>query len=179
MARSAETTGGDTNVTLPEAWPYRNYVIESFAQDKPFDQFIREQIAGDLLPAANAAERAENLIATGFLAIGQKSLNGTDPRQFAMDLADELIDTVSQAFMATTVSCARCHDHKFDPISQRDYTAMAGVFLSTDTRYGTAGGVRERNASTLITTRKNRNSKPWIAAWMPQNGSKRKPSSTA
>ncbi len=150
VARYAETTGGDTNVTLPEAWRYRDYVIESFAQDKPFDQFIREQIAGDLLPAANATERAVNLTATGFLAIGQKSLNGTDPRQFAMDLADEQIDTVSQAFMATTVSCARCHDHKFDPISQRDYTAMAGIFLSTDTLYGTAGGVRERNAYTLI-----------------------------
>lgn len=150
VARYAETTGGDTNVTLPEAWRYRDYVIESFAQDKPFDQFLREQIAGDLLPAKDDADRAEKLIATGFLAIGQKSLNGTDPRQFAMDLADEQIDAVSQAFMATTVSCARCHDHKFDPISQRDYTALAGIFLSTDTRYGTAGGVRERNASTLI-----------------------------
>jgi hypothetical protein len=148
VARYSETTGGDANVTLPEAWRYRDYVIESFAQDKPFNEFIREQIAGDLLPAKTVPERAENLIATGFLAIGQKSLNGTDPRQFAVDLADEQIDTASQAFMATTISCARCHDHKFDPISQRDYTSIAGIFLSTDTRYGTAGGVRERNAST-------------------------------
>lgn len=155
VARYAETTGGDTNVTLPEAWRYRDYVIDSLAKDKPFDQFIREQIAGDLLPAKNNTERAENLIATGFLAIGQKSLNGTDPRQFAVDLADEQIDTVSQAFMATTVSCARCHDHKFDPISQKDYTSIAGIFLSTDTRYGTAGGVRERNASTLIDAPEN------------------------
>jgi Protein of unknown function (DUF1553)/Protein of unknown function (DUF1549)/Planctomycete cytochrome C len=155
VARYAETTGGDTNVTLPEAWRFRDYVIESFAQDKPFNEFIREQIAGDLLPAKDDPERAENLIATGFLAIGQKSLNGTDPRQFAVDLADEQIDTVSQAFMATTISCARCHDHKFDPISQRDYTSIAGIFLSTDTRYGTAGGVRERNASTLIDAPEN------------------------
>lgn len=150
VARYAETTGGDVNVTLPEAWRYRDYVIDSIHEDKPFDQFIREQIAGDLLPDSSDAERAENLIATGFLAIGTKSLNGTDPRQFAVDLADEQIDTVSQAFLGMTVSCARCHDHKFDPISQRDYTAMAGIFLSTETRFGTPGGVRARNASTLI-----------------------------
>lgn len=150
VARYAETTGGDMNSTLPEAWRYRDYVIESFMKDKPFDEFIREQLAGDLLPAASDLERAEHQIATGFLAIGQKSLNGTDPRQFAVDVADEQIDTVSQAFMGTTISCARCHDHKFDPISQRDYTAISGIFLSTDTRYGTAGGVRERNAASLI-----------------------------
>lgn len=150
VARYAETTGGDMNSTFPEAWRYRDYVIDSFHKDKPFDEFIREQLAGDLLPAAHDPERAEHQIATGFLAIGTKSLNGTDPRQFAVDVADEQIDTVSQAFMATTISCARCHDHKFDPISQRDYTSTAGIFLSTDTLYGTAGGVRERNASTLI-----------------------------
>ncbi len=150
VARYAETTGGDMNSTFPEAWRYRDYVIDSFHKDKPFDEFIREQLAGDLLPAAHDPERAEHQIATGFLAIGTKSLNGTDPRQFAVDVADEQIDTVSQAFMATTISCARCHDHKFDPISQRDYTSIAGIFLSTDTLYGTAGGVRERNASTLI-----------------------------
>lgn len=150
VARYAETTGGDVNVTLPEAWRYRDYVIDSIHADKPFDQFIREQLAGDLLPNKGEAERARNLIATGFLAIGTKSLNGTDPRQFAVDLADEQIDAVSQAFLGVTLSCARCHDHKFDPISQRDYTAVAGIFLSTDTRFGTAGGVRARNASSLI-----------------------------
>lgn len=150
VARYAESSGGDANVTLSEAWRYRDYVIESFMQDKHFDQFIREQIAGDQLPAAGDAERAKNLIATGFLAIGPKSLNGTDPRQFAVDQADEQIGAVSQAFLGTTLSCARCHDHKFDPISQRDYTAVAGIFLSTDTRFGTPGGVRARNASTLI-----------------------------
>jgi hypothetical protein len=155
VARYAETTGGDVNVTLPEAWRYRDYVIDSFHEDKPFDQFIREQIAGDLLPGESGKERAENLIATGFLAIGAKSLNGTDPRQFAVDLADEQIDAVSQAFLGMTVSCARCHDHKFDPISQRDYTAMAGIFLSTETRFGTPGGVRARNSSTLIEAPEN------------------------
>lgn len=150
VARYAESSGGDVNVTLPEAWRYRDYVIESFQEDNPFNEFIREQIAGDLLPATNEKERAQNLIATGFLAVGQKSLNNSDPKQFAVDLADEQIDAVSQAFLGVTVSCARCHDHKFDPISQRDYTALSGIFLSTQTHYGTAGGVRGRNASSLI-----------------------------
>lgn len=150
VARFAETTGRDVNVTMPEAWRYRDYVIDAFHADKPFDQFIREQIAGDLLPDSGDADRAKKLIATGFLAVGPKPLNGTDPRQFAVDLADEQIDTVSQAFMGMTVSCARCHDHKFDPISQKDYTALAGIFLSTETRFGTVGGVQGRNASSLI-----------------------------
>ena len=150
VARFAETTGRDVNVTMPEAWRYRDYVIDAFHADKPFDQFIREQIAGDLLPDSGDADRAKKLIATGFLAVGPKPLNGTDPRQFAVDLADEQIDTLSQAFMGMTVSCARCHDHKFDPISQKDYTALAGILLSTETRFGTVGGVQGRNASTLI-----------------------------
>ncbi len=150
VARFAETTGRDVNVTMPEAWRYRDYVIDAFHADKPFDQFIREQIAGDLLPDSGDADRAKKLIATGFLAVGPKPLNGTDPRQFAVDLADEQIDTVSQAFMGMTVSCARCHDHKFDPISQKDYTALAGILLSTETRFGTVGGVQGRNASTLV-----------------------------
>ena len=94
--------------------------------------------------AADARQRAELLIATGFLAVGAKS------RQFAVDLADEQADTVGQAFLGLTVGCARCHDHKFDPVSQRDYTALAGIFLSTDTRFGTPGGVQGRNLSRLV-----------------------------
>lgn len=150
VARYAESTGRDVNVTLPESWRYRDYVIESFLVDKPFDQFIREQIAGDLLPSQDEKDRARKQIATGFLAIGAKALNETDPRQFAVDLADEQIETVSLAFLGQTVSCARCHDHKFDPITQRDYTALAGIFLSSETHFGTPGGVQARNASTLI-----------------------------
>ena len=151
VARYAETSGRDVNVVFPEAWRYRDYVIDAFARDVPFDRFIREQIAGDLLPDTGDADRARLLTATGFLAIGPKSLNETNPRQFAVDQADEQIDAVSQAFMGVTIACARCHDHKFDPVSQRDYTALAGIFLSTDTRFGTPGGVQARNASTLIT----------------------------
>ncbi len=150
VARYAESSGRDVNVTFPEAWRYRDYVIDSFFEDKPFDQMLREQLAGDLLPYKNEKEHAEQQIATGFLAIGAKALNETNPRQFAVDLADEQINTVSQAFLGQTISCARCHDHKFDPISQTDYTAIAGIFLSTKTQFGTIGGVQGRNASTLI-----------------------------
>lgn len=150
VARFAETSGKDVNLVFPEAWRYRDYVVEAFDQDKPFDQFIREQLAGDLLPDHGDEERARNLTATGFLAIGPKPMNETVARQFAVDQADEQIDTLSQAFLGMTIACARCHDHKFDPISQRDYTAMAGIFLSSETRFGTPGGNQARNASKLI-----------------------------
>lgn len=150
VARYAETTGRDVNMTLPEAWRYRDYVIDAFASDKPFDEFLREQIAGDLLSARDEKERADHLTATGFLAIGPKGLNEINPRQFAVEMADEQIDAMSQAFMGMTVSCARCHDHKFDPFTQADYTSLAGIFLSTETHFGTPGGVRARNAGELI-----------------------------
>ncbi len=153
LARRGEvcrSSGKDVNVVYTHAWRYRDYVVDAFRRDKPFNQFVQEQIAGDQLLAESPEQRAEHLIATGFLAIGPKSLNETNPNQFAVDLADEQIDTLTQAFLGLTVSCARCHDHKFDPISQREYTALAGIFLSTDTRYGTPGGVQGRNRSTLL-----------------------------
>ncbi len=150
VARYAESSGKDVNIAFPHAWRYRDYVIASFNADKPFDQFVREQIAGDLQPSGTDSQRAERITATGFLAIGPKGLNEQNGRQFCLDLADEQVDTVSQAFLGMTIACARCHDHKFDPIPQRDYYAMAGIFLSTDTRYGTAVGIQNRHASELI-----------------------------
>jgi hypothetical protein len=150
VARYAESSGKDVNLAYPHAWRYRDYVIAAFNAGKPFDQFLREQIAGDLLPARDAAQRAEQLVATGFLALGAKSHNEMNPRQFYLDLADEQIDAVSQAMLGLTVACARCHDHKFDPISQREYYALAGIFLSTDTRYGTVPGVQNRHPSELL-----------------------------
>jgi len=150
VARYAESTGKDVNVTFPNAWRYRDYVISSFNQDKPFNQFVREQIAGDLLAAPNPEKRAQQVIATGFLAIGPKELDEQVPRQFDLDLADEQVDATSQAFIGLTVSCARCHDHKFDPILQRDYYAMAGIFLSTKTDYGTIPEPRNNQESDLI-----------------------------
>jgi hypothetical protein len=150
VARYAESSGKDVNIAYPNAWRYRDYVIKAFNEGKPFDQFIREQIAGDLLPAKTDAQRAEHTVATGFLAIGVKSHNEQNARQFYLDLADEQIDTTSQAFLGMTVSCARCHDHKFDPIPQRDYYALAGIFLSTETCFGTAPGLQNRHATDLI-----------------------------
>lgn len=149
VARYAESTGKDLNAAYPLAWRYRDYVIDAMASDMPFDQFMIEQIAGDLLRHKGEEEKGRHIIATGFLALGTKGLNERNPSQFAVDLADEQIDAVSQAFLATTIACARCHDHKFDPISQRDYTALAGIFLSTDTHYGTLGGVGGLNRGSL------------------------------
>ncbi len=150
VARYAESSGKDVNIAFPHAWRYRDYVIAAFNHDKPYDQFLREQLAGDLLPASSDAQKAEHLIATGFLAIGPKGLNEQNPRQFCLDLADEQVDTVSQAMLGLTISCARCHDHKFDPISQREYYGLAGIFLSTDTLIGTASGIQNRHATDLI-----------------------------
>lgn len=136
VARFAESNGNDRNVIFPHAWRYRDYVIRSFNADKPFDQFVREQIAGDLLPSAEWMERDEQLIATGFLTLGSKVLGEGDKELFEMNLIDEQIDVMSRAFLGLTVSCARCHDHKFDPVPTRDYYALVGIFGSTESLYG-------------------------------------------
>jgi cytochrome c553 len=136
VARFAESTGGDRNNITMHAWRYRDYVIDAFNADKPFDQFIREQIAGDLLPPAGNAQKAQNLIATGFLAIGAKNVGEEDGGKFHAELVDEQIDATTRAFLATSAACARCHDHKSDPIPQADYYALAAIFRGTDTRYG-------------------------------------------
>ena len=150
VARFAESSG-KANMMYPNAWRYRDWVIAAFNDDKPFDAFVREQLAGDLLPAADDRQRAELMIATGFLALGSKTHNTQNRRQFAVDLADEQIEVTGQAFLGLTVACARCHDHKFDPISQRDYYALSGVFQSTQTCYGTLPGVVQNlNPSPLI-----------------------------
>lgn len=157
VARYAESSGKDVNLAYPHAWRYRDYVIAAFNEGKPFDQFVREQIAGDLLEAKDDRDKAAKAVATGFLAIGAKSHNEQNPRQFCLDLADEQIDTMSQAFLGMTIACARCHDHKFDPIAQRDYYALAGIFLSTDTRWGTASGIQNRHANDLLELPKSAN----------------------
>ncbi|MEQ8787202.1 MAG: DUF1553 domain-containing protein [Pirellulaceae bacterium] len=137
VARFAESNGKSRDVLMPHAWRYRDYVIDALNNDLPFDRFITEQIAGDLLPSDSPAERDRLITATGFLAIGSKTLTGATTQ---VDLIDEQIDATSKAVLGLTVSCARCHDHKFDPVPTRDYYALAGIFLSTDTRYG--GGLK-------------------------------------
>lgn len=132
LARYGESTGSARNLPYPHAWRYRDYVIAALNSDKPYDLFIREQIAGDLLPASSADEKTQQLVATGFLALGVKDVNQRFKVRFIMDNVDEQIDTVSRTFLALTASCARCHDHKFDPIPTSDYYALAGIFRSTD-----------------------------------------------
>ena len=133
VARYGESTGSSRNVPFPHAWRYRDYVIDAFTHDKPYNTFIREQIAGDLLPASSPSGSAmNNGSPPDFLAIGVKDVNQRFKVRFIMDNVDEQIDAVSRAFLATTVSCARCHDHKFDPIPTTDYYALAGIFRSTD-----------------------------------------------
>jgi cytochrome c553 len=131
VARYADSNGMDENLAHANAWRYRDYVIQAFNKDKPFNQFVREQIAGDLLPDGADAERAERLTATGFLVIGPKMLAEDDPVKMRMDIIDEQLDTIGQAFLGMTLGCARCHDHKFDPITQADYYGLAGIFYST------------------------------------------------
>ncbi len=150
VARYAESTGRELNATYPHAWRYRDYVIDSFNEDKPYDRFIQEQIAGDLLPVDDDEQWAENLIATGFLALGPKSLPEQNGRQFNLDLIDEQIDVTTRVVLGTSVACARCHDHKFDPIPQADYYAMAGIFQSTTTHYGTLDSQQNRRPSNLL-----------------------------
>ncbi|MGB7347579.1 MAG: PSD1 and planctomycete cytochrome C domain-containing protein [Pirellulaceae bacterium] len=136
VARYAESTGREVNMTYPHAWRYRDYVIDSFNDDKPFNRFVQEQIAGDLLPVEDDEQWQENLIATGFLAMGTKNVNENNGRQFQADLIDEQIDTTTRVFLGASVACARCHDHKFDAIPQSDYYALAGIFQSTRTYFG-------------------------------------------
>lgn len=139
IARYGESTGKDQNIVYPYAWKYRDYVIDSINKDKPYSQFIMEQIAGDLLSHKNYQEYNEHLIATGFLAVGTKNLT-ENPKQFKADLIDEQIDTITRGFLGITLSCARCHDHKFDPLSQKDYYAMYGILQNISTLDGVARG---------------------------------------
>ncbi|WP_020468047.1 DUF1553 domain-containing protein [Zavarzinella formosa] len=140
VARYGESTGPSRNIPYPHAWKYRDYVIDSVNADVPYNRFITEQVAGDLLPAASPAERDRLLTATGFLALGVKDVNQRFKVRFLMDNVDEQVDAVTRSTLALTVSCARCHDHKFDPIPTTDYYALAGIFTSTDN----CAGVRNK-----------------------------------
>ena len=133
LARYADSNGMDENMAHANAFRYRDYVIRAFNTDKPYNQFLTEQLAGDLLQTDDPDERARRITATGFLVIGPKMLAEDDPRKMEMDIIDEQLDTAGRAFLGMTFGCARCHDHKFDPISSADYYGMAGIFKSTKT----------------------------------------------
>lgn len=138
VARYAESNGNVDNNLFPHAWRYRDYVIAAINADKPLDRFITEQVAGDLLPAATAVERNDLVTATGFLALTSKPRPQNNP-DYALDLVAEQIEVATTAFMGLTVACARCHDHKFDPIPQREYYSLAAIFESTRMLHGDSG----------------------------------------
>ena len=150
LARFGESTGKERNVPYHNAWRYRNWVIDAFNADMPYDQFIVAQLAGDLLPQHGAAQHNSDLIATGFLAIGPKGLNEKNREQYQMDVVDDQIDATSRAFLGLTVACARCHDHKFDPIPTTDYYALAGIFRSTETLAGVQPGKDQNGADRFL-----------------------------
>jgi hypothetical protein len=134
VVRYADTAGDASDYPIPEMYRYRNYVIRSMQQDKPFDQFLREQIAGDLMPHKDDEDRAEKLAATGYIAISRRF--GQSEGEFYLTI-DDTIENLGKAVLGLTTGCARCHDHKFDAIPTKDYYALAGIFKST--KYAWAG----------------------------------------
>jgi len=136
VARYSDSNGMDDNIAWAESWRYRDYVISAFNNDKPYERFVREQIAGDLLEDWSSPQRAESVIATTFLLLGPKMPSADDPVKQQLDIVDEQLDTVGRVFMGVTLGCARCHAHKFDPFSSRDYYALAGIFRSTRSMLG-------------------------------------------
>ena len=137
----ADQMGTSNNVFAQFAWRYRDYVIKALNDDKPFERFVREQVAGDLLPYDSVEERADNLVATGFLVLGDIEIVEADKKKLLVDIVDQQVGKIGKAFLAMSVNCARCHDHKFDPISLQDYYAMAGFFHATSSTYKTGRGV--------------------------------------
>jgi hypothetical protein len=132
VARYADTTGGGRNNPFPNAHRFREYVIDSYNDDKPFDQFTKEQIAGDLLPSSTDKEFNGNLTGTGFLALGPHNYELQDKALLRMEVVDEQISAVGRAFLGMTMGCVRCHDHPFDPIPVEEYYSMAGIFRGTN-----------------------------------------------
>jgi hypothetical protein len=144
VVRYAETFGHEFDYPLPHAWRYRDYVIRAFSADLPYNQFIREHIAGDLMEEPRRDPTTglnESAIATGFFWFGQQAHSPVDIKANQLDLIDNQIDTLSRGFQALTVSCARCHDHKFDAISTKDFYALYGVLSSSRYTQADVGSV--------------------------------------
>lgn len=131
ITRFAESSGGGRSLVFPDAWRFRDYVIDSFNNDKPYHQLVREHLAGDLLPHSSPTQRNSQLIGSGYLVLGALNYELQDHELLKMEFVDEQIDTVGRTFLGMTLGCARCHDHKFDPVPTSDYYALAGIFQST------------------------------------------------
>ncbi|MBX3733615.1 MAG: DUF1549 domain-containing protein [Verrucomicrobiae bacterium] len=146
VVRYADTAGETADFPVPDAWRYRNYVIHAFNADKPYDEFLREQIAGDLLARHGDRERyAERVTATGFIAVSRRF--GFDSENYHHLTIQDTIDTVGQTFLGLTLGCARCHAHKYDPVSMTDYYALYGIFEST--RYAFPGSEQKQKHRAL------------------------------
>lgn len=137
----ADQIGTANDIFAEHAWRYRDYVIAAFNADKPFDQFIREQLAGDLLPHDSVEQRAAQLVATGFLLLGDLTVVEADKAKLRVDVVDQQVEKLGRAFLGMTLGCARCHEHKFDPIPQRDYYAIAGILNSTESVHKATWGI--------------------------------------
>jgi Protein of unknown function (DUF1553)/Protein of unknown function (DUF1549)/Planctomycete cytochrome C len=139
VVRYADTAGDNADYPVPEARLYRDYVLDAFHRDKPYDQFLREQLSGDILAAERPADdpaRNEQIVATGYLALARRY--ATAPYELWHLTLEDAIDTTGRAFLGLSLRCARCHDHKYDPVTQADYYALYGIFAST--QFPWAGG---------------------------------------
>lgn len=161
VVRYADTAGETADYPVPVAWRYRNYVIDAFNADKPYDEFLQEQIAGDILAKDGPRSRyAERVTATGFLAISRRF--GFDSENYHHLTLQDTIDTLGQSVLGLTLGCARCHDHKFDPVPMRDYYALYGIFEST--RYAFPGSEQKQRSRALVPLSPPEESRPkWRA----------------
>jgi hypothetical protein len=137
VVRYADSVGRVWNAPFLYAARYRDWVIDSLNEDKPYNRFVAEQIAGDLLPAKTVLQRRDQIVGTGMLALGSMNVQEGDYEQYILDQVDDQIDVVGRAFLGLTLACARCHDHKTEPVTMRDYYALAGIFYSSRTLSGT------------------------------------------
>jgi len=149
IARYAESNGNADNLPFPEAWRYRDYVIKATNEDRPYDRFIKEQIAGDLLPSSTPAMKDELLIATSLMALTSKPRAQNNP-DYKYDLIGDQIDVASRSVLSMSVMCARCHDHKFDPISTKEYYSLAGIFESSQMMFGNSGKNYKGSGATAL-----------------------------
>ena len=153
VTRFAESSGGGRSLMFADAWRFRDYVIRSFNSDKPFDRLIREHIAGDLLPYESDDQHDDQVTGVGYLTLGPTNYEQQDKELLRMEVVDEQVDTIGRTFLGLTLGCARCHDHKFDPVPTADYYALAGIFRSTETLTpGNVSGYVTTNLKTGIDT---------------------------